>query len=88
MLIFLAAVNERIGAGFVGKVSEIPKLPRYVRSIGIITLGYLKETEPVERLERLPIEVLVHYERWQRPCLTTVINYVLGNEWCSCAIIH
>lgn len=35
MLILLTAVNERIGAGFVGefeddKVSEILKLPRYV----------------------------------------------------------
>jgi len=45
-------------------MSEILKLPRYVRPIGIITLGYPKETEPVERLERLPIEDLVHYERW------------------------
>jgi nitroreductase len=47
MLILLTAVNERIGAGFVGafeddKVSEILKLPRHVRPIGIITLGYPK----------------------------------------------
>ena len=35
------------------KVSEILKLPRYVRPIGIITLGYPTETEPVGRLERL-----------------------------------
>src|SRR5207247_5290123 len=61
MLILLTAVNVGIGAGFVGafeddKVSEILKLPRYVRPIGIITPGYTKETEPVERLERLPIE--------------------------------
>jgi nitroreductase len=65
MLILLTAVNERIGAGFVGafeddKVSEILKLQRYVRPVGIITLGYTKETEPVERLERLPIEDLGH----------------------------
>lgn len=69
MLILLTAVNERIGAGFVGafeddKVSEILKLPRYVRPVGIITLGYPKETEPVEGLERLPIEELIHVERW------------------------
>ena len=42
MLILLTAVNERIGAGFVGafeddKVSEILKLPRYVKPVGIIT---------------------------------------------------
>ena len=69
MLILLTAVDERIGAGFVGafdddKVSEILKLPRYVRPIGIITLGYPMETEPVERLERLAIDDLIHYERW------------------------
>jgi hypothetical protein len=55
MLILLTAVNERIGAGFVGafeddKVSEILE----------------KEIEPVERLERLLIDDLIHYERWQR----------------------
>ena len=38
MLILLTAVNERIGAGFVGafeddRVSEILKLPGYVRPI-------------------------------------------------------
>jgi nitroreductase len=45
MLILLTAVNERIDAGFVGafedgKVSEILNLPRYVKPIGTITLGY------------------------------------------------
>jgi len=69
MLILLTAVNERIGAGFVGafeddKVAEILKLPRYVKPVGIITLGYAKETEPAERLERLAIEEVTHYEKW------------------------
>jgi len=69
MLILLTAVNERIGAGFVGafedvKVSEILKLPKYVKPIGIITLGYPKETEPVEKYERIPIDDLNHYEKW------------------------
>jgi nitroreductase len=69
MLILLTAVNERVGAGFVGafdddKVSEILKLPRHVRPIGIITLGYPKETEHAERLERLALEDLIHYETW------------------------
>jgi nitroreductase len=55
-------VTEKFGTGFVGpfeddKVSEILKLPQYVRPI-----GYPKETEPVERLEGLPIEDLLHYE--------------------------
>jgi len=48
MLILLTAVNERIGAGFVGvfeddKVSEILRLPRYVKPIGIISVEYFKE---------------------------------------------
>jgi len=69
MLILLTAVDARIGAGFVGafddgKVSEILKLPRYVRPIGIITLGYPKETETFERFERIAIEDLIHYEKW------------------------
>ncbi len=69
MLIHLTAINEKIGAGFVGafeddKVSEILNPPRYVRPIGIITLGYTKEAEAVERLERLPIDELIHYESW------------------------
>jgi len=69
MLILLTAVHERIGAGFVGafedeRVSEILELPRYVRPIEIITLGYPKETEPIERLDRLSIDELIHYERW------------------------
>ena len=45
------------------KVSEILKLPKYV-PIGIITLGYPKETEPVEKYERIPIDDLIHYEKW------------------------
>jgi nitroreductase len=69
MLILLTAVNESVGAGFVGafddgKVSEILKLPRYVRPIGIITLGYPKEIEPFERFERIAIDDLIHYEKW------------------------
>ena len=40
----LIAVNEEIGAGFVGafeddKVAKILELPEYVKPIGIITLG-------------------------------------------------
>jgi nitroreductase len=49
MLILLSAVNEGSGACFVGafqdnKVSEILELPKDVRPIGIICIGY-----PVEK---------------------------------------
>lgn len=67
MLILLTAVNEGIGAGFVGafeddKVSKILGLPDYVKPIGIITLGYSSESP--ERLERIDIDRLVHYEKY------------------------
>jgi nitroreductase len=68
MLILLTAVNERISAGFISafeddKVSEILKLPKYVKPIEIITIGYPKETG-LEKFERIPIHDLIHYERW------------------------
>jgi nitroreductase len=53
MLILLSAVNEGIGACFVGafqdnKVSEILELPKDIRPIGIICIGY-----PAEKPESL-----------------------------------
>jgi nitroreductase len=68
MLILLTAVNEGIGACFVGafqdnKVSEILELPKDVRPIGIICIGY-PSSEKAERLERISINALVHYERY------------------------
>src|ERR671931_73512 len=67
MLILLSAVNEGIGACFVGafqdnKVSEILELPKDVRPIGIICLGY--PAEKPEKLERINIDTLVHYEKY------------------------
>jgi nitroreductase len=65
------AVNEGIGASFVGafedeKVSEILGLPEYVKPIGIIALGYAPTT-PVrhEKLSRINIHKLVHYDKYQ-----------------------
>ena len=53
MLILLTAVNEGIGACFVGafddiKVSKILEIPKQVRPIGILCLGY-----PDEEPERI-----------------------------------
>ena len=67
MLILLTAVNEGLGAGFVGafedeKVSDILGLPEHVKPIGIIALGY--PDEQPERPERISVKDLVHYERW------------------------
>jgi nitroreductase len=67
MLILLSAVNEGIGACFVGafedaKVSKILKIPEQVRPIGIICVGYPDE-EP-ERIERIPLSELVYYNKY------------------------
>lgn len=69
MIILLSAVNEGIGASFVGafednKVSKILGLPVHVRPIGIIALGY--PAEKPDRFERIALNKLVHYERYDR----------------------
>ena len=55
LLILLSAVNEGLAACFVGafqdeKVGKILKLPKYVRPIEIIPVGY--SDEPSKKLER------------------------------------
>src|SRR5918994_4551166 len=67
MLILLTAINEEIGAGFVGafeddKIAKILELPEYVKPIGIIALGYPDESPA--RLGRIESEQIVHHERW------------------------
>ena len=62
MIILLSAVNEGIGAAFVGafeddKVSQILELPKHVKPVGIICLGYPAETP--EKLSRIDIGKLV-----------------------------
>ena len=67
MIILLSAVNEGIGASFVGafkddKVTKILGLPIHVKPIGIIALGY--PAEKPEKFERIMLNKLVHYERY------------------------
>lgn len=67
ILILLTAVNEGVGACFVGafedsKVSEILGLPKDVKPIGIICIGH--PAERPGRFERIDINALVHYERY------------------------
>jgi nitroreductase len=69
MLILLTAVNEGIGACFVGafednKVSAILELPEFVKPIGIICIGYPAE-EP-ERIERISLSKLVCYDKYSK----------------------
>jgi nitroreductase len=68
MLILLSCVEYGLGACFVGAfneeaVAEILKLPKYVRPIGIITIGY--PAEKPAKLKRIPLENLIHREEWQ-----------------------
>jgi nitroreductase len=67
MIMLLTAVNEGIGACFVGafeddKVSKILELPEYIKPIGIITLGY--PAERPEKFERIEISKLVYHDRY------------------------
>jgi len=69
MIMLLSAVNEGIGASFVGafednEVRKILRIPIQVRPIGIIALGY--PAEKPERFERIELSNLVHYERYDR----------------------
>jgi nitroreductase len=67
LLLILAAVNEGLGAAFVGAfeddaVRAVLGLPRAVRPIGIIPIGVC--AEPPAKVARFSKEEIVHYERW------------------------
>ena len=69
MIILMSAVNEGIGASFVGafednRIVKILGLPAHVKPIGIIALGY--PAEKPERFERIELNNLVHYEKYDR----------------------
>ncbi len=67
LTLLLTVTNLGLAACFVGayndqEVSKILKLPSHVRPVGIIPIGY--GAEPAKKLERLPTEKLIHYEKW------------------------
>lgn len=67
LLILLACVDVQLAACFVGAfdddaVSRVLGLPKNVRPIGIIPVGYAGE-QP-RRLRRLELKGLVHTDRW------------------------
>jgi nitroreductase len=67
MLLILAAINEGLGAAFVGafdddQVRAVFGLPAAIRPIGIVTIGYC--AQPPQKLPRRPREEIIHYERW------------------------
>jgi nitroreductase len=67
MLMLLTQVSQGIGACFVGtfedeKVSKILNLPKQLKPIGIITLGY--PAEKPGRFERIDLTKQVYCERY------------------------
>lgn len=68
MLVMLSAINEGLGAAFVGafdddQVRSVLGLPQAVRPIGIISIGYCAEKP--QKLPRRSREEVIHYERWR-----------------------
>ena len=69
LLILLGVVEQGLGACFVGaydaqEVAKIFGLPDHVRPVGLITLGYPAEKPRKTKTPKLPLEKLVHAERW------------------------
>ncbi|WP_447980200.1 5,6-dimethylbenzimidazole synthase [Candidatus Nitrospira bockiana] len=75
--LWLAARAEGIGVGWVSildhrALKRVLGIPRSCRVVGYLCLGYVTEFESQPDLERegwrrrLPLERLVHYERWGR----------------------
>lgn len=67
LLIQLTAINEGLGCCFVGafhdeEISRILGLPNWVRPVGLIGIGY--PAERAERYPRIPIQKVLHHERW------------------------
>jgi nitroreductase len=79
MIILLSAVNEGIGASFIGafednRIVKILGLPVHVKPIGIIALGY--PAEKPERFERIELDNLVHYEKYDRTKQLVIMHYM------------
>ncbi len=67
MLILLTAVDEGLGAAFIGafddeEIAKVLNLPEEVRPIGVIPIGY--SDEPPERFGRRPLNEKIHLNRW------------------------
>jgi nitroreductase len=69
LLILLGAVEQGLGACFVGaynpeEVAKLLALPDHVRPVGLITLGYPAESPRKPGIPKLPLNKLVHVEKW------------------------
>ena len=52
-----------IGAFYENKVKKILDIPKHIRVVELLTLGYPRDASPVDK-NRLSLDELVHYERW------------------------
>lgn len=67
LIILLSAVNEGLGACFVGAfddnaVSQVLGLPKEVRPIGIIPIGYAAEKP--QKYRKIPLEQRIHFDKY------------------------
>lgn len=73
--LWLAARAEGIGVGWVsildhGALKRILDIPRSIKLVAYLCLGYVSEFAVIPDLERagwrsrLPVDALIHYERW------------------------
>ena len=69
LLILLGATEQGLGACFVGSydseaVAKLFQLPNHVRPVGLITLGYPAEKPRKPGNKKIPLEKLIHENRW------------------------
>lgn len=69
LLILLGAVEQDLGACFVGtydpiEVAKILGLPNHVRPVGVITIGVPAEAPKKPPNPKVPLRTLVHNDRW------------------------
>ncbi len=69
LLILLGATEQGLGACFVGsydsaEVAKIFQLPKHIRPVGLITIGYPAEKPRKPSNPKIPLEKLVHENTW------------------------
>ena len=69
LLILLGAVEQGLGACFVGsynsdEVVKLFSLPDHVRPVGLITIGYPAEPPRKPKTPKIPLDKLVHVDKW------------------------
>jgi nitroreductase len=66
--ITLCAVQEGLGTCWIGafdedKVKELLNIPKHIRVVELLTIGYPQDPSPRAK-KRLPLEEIVKYEKW------------------------